>query len=460
MTSFADAFNNVTQTTNGDFAYKSTMDAPLDLFYQAGASRGKDITSFFDKAVAANEELAVRTLLWLRDAREGAGERQQFKNLVLRLRPEVIERIIPLIPELGRWDDLLIFLDTPYQRQAAGVIAAGLNSNNGLCAKWMPRKGVVSAKLRKVLGIKCPKLWRQLLVSLSDTVEQKMCSKDWDSIEFGKVPSVAAGRYIQAFLRNAPEAYGAYKAALDKGEAKINAGAVYPYDVLKAFLRGDRKVAAAQWAALPDYMEGAEERILPMIDVSGSMSCPAGGYGSNSGVTCMDVAISLGIYVAQRNVGIFKNVMMSFHEQPRLFQFADTFADAVDQVRSAPWGMNTNIELAFKQILSSAKAHKVAADQMPTKVLILSDMQFDRCVQGMGAFDSIKQQYAAAGYEMPQLVFWNINSSSGTAPVTVGTKGTALVSGFSPSILKGVVSGELDPVNVMLKVIMSERYAY
>lgn len=461
MTSFADAFNNATQTLNGDFAYKSTMDANVDLFYQAGASRGKDITSFFDKAVAANEELAVRTLLWLRDAREGAGERQQFKDLVLRLRPEVVERIIPHLPELGRWDDLLTFIDTPYQRQAAGVIAAGLNVNNGLAAKWMPRNGVEAAKLRKILGIKSPKLWRQLLVALSDTVEQKMCSKDWNNIEFAKVPSVAAGRYIKAFLRNAPEAYGAYKASLEKGEAKINAGAVYPYDVVKAGRYGDRSVAAAQWAALPNYMEGVEERILPMIDVSGSMNCPAGGHGSGSVVTCMDVAISLGLYVAQRNVGAFKNVCMTFSERPQLYQVPDDFGQALRQIEKWGYlGMNTDIALAFVEILKRAKAHNVPATEMPTKLLILSDMQFDACVNGSGLFEQVKALYADHGYAMPQLVFWNINSKAGTAPVTVGTQGTALVSGFSPSILKGVVSGELDPVNVMLKTIMSERYAY
>lgn len=460
MISFATAFNNATATTNGDFAYKSALDANVDLFYQAGASRGKDIGTLFDKAVAANEELTVRTLLWLRDAREGAGERQQFKDLVLRLKPEVIEKVIPLIPELGRWDDLLVFLDTPFERQAMGVVAAGLNLGNGLCAKWMPRKGIASAKIRKILGIKSPKLWRQYLVSLTDVVEQKMCSKDWSNIEFDKVPSVAAGRYIQAFLRNAPDAYNEYKERLVKGEAKVNAGAVYPYDVVKALRYGDAVVATAQWNALPNYMEGVEERILPMIDTSGSMGCPAGGHGSGSVVTCMDVAVSLGIYVAQRNVGAFKNVMLSFHAQPKLFQFSGEFAEAVQQVYGAPWGMNTNIEKAFLEVLARAKAHNVAADQMPTKVLILSDMQFDVCVSGMGAYDSIKRQYAASGYELPQIVFWNINSSAGTSPVTVGTKGTALVSGFSPSILKGVVSGELEPAKVMLSTIMSERYAY
>jgi hypothetical protein len=461
LTSFATAFNNATATTNGDTAFKSTLDANVDLFYQAGASRGKDISPLFDKALSVNEEVAVRTLLWLRDAREGAGERQQFKDLVLRLKPEVIEKVIPLIPELGRWDDLLVFLDTPFERQAMGVVAAGLNLGNGLCAKWMPRNGIAAAKIRKILGIKSPKLWRQYLVSLTDVVEQKMCSKDWGSIEFDKVPSVAAGRYIQAFLRNAPDAYAEYKERLVKGEAKINAAAVYPYDVVKAARYGDKAVATAQWNALPDYMAGVEERILPMIDVSGSMDVPAGGHGSGSVVTCMDVAISLGLYVAQRNVGQFKNVCMTFSSNPQLYEVPDNFADAIRDI--AKWGylgMNTNIEKAFVEILSRAKAHNVAADQMPTKLLILSDMQFDHCVDGNGAFDSIRRLYAASGYTLPQIVFWDINSQSGNFPVTIDAQGTALVSGFSPSILKGVVTGELSPVNVMLKTVMSERYAY
>ncbi|MDX9668657.1 DUF2828 family protein [Pseudomonas sp. P8_250] len=461
MISFASAFNNATATTNGDAAFKSTLDANVDLFYQAGASRGKDIGTLFDKALASNEELAVRTLLWLRDAREGAGERQQFKDLVLRLRPEVIEKVIPLIPELGRWDDLLVFLDTPHERQAMGVVAAGLNLGNGLCAKWMPRNGVTAAKIRKILGIKSPASWRKHLVSQTNVVEQKMCAKDWGNIEFDKVPSVAAGRYIQAFLRNAPDAYNDYKERLVKGEAKINAAAVYPYDVVKAARYGDKVVATAQWNALPNYMEGVEERILPMIDVSGSMSVPAGGHASGSVVTCMDVAISLGLYVAQRNFGQFKNVCMTFSSTPQLYQVSDNFADAIREI--AGWGylgMNTNIEKAFVEILSRAKAHNVAADQMPTKLLILSDMQFDHCVEGNGAFDSIRRLYAASGYTLPQIVFWNINSTAGNFPVTIDAQGTALVSGFSPSILKGVVTGELSPVNVMLKTVMSERYAY
>jgi len=460
LTTFATAFNNVTKTTNGDFAYKSTLDANVDLFYQAGSSRGSDIHHIFDKALAKNEDVAIRTLLWLRDAREGAGERQQFKNLVLRLKPEMIQRVIPLIPELGRWDDLLVFLGTPYERQAAGVIAAGLNQGNGLCAKWMPRKGKNAARLRKILGIKKPELWRKLLVSLSNTVEQQMCAKDWNNIEFDKVPSVAAGRYIQAFLRNAPESYNAYKAKLVKGEAKINAGAVYPYDVLKSMRQGNRAVAEAQWNALPNYMEGVEDRILPIIDVSGSMMCPAGGPRSGSLITCMDVAISLGIYVAQRNVGPFRNVAMTFHSNPKLYEFPNSFVEAVHMVGRSEWGMNTNIEKAFHQILSRATLHKVAPDQMPTKVLILSDMQFDQCINGMGAYDSIKAMYAYHGYELPQIVFWNINSAAGTMPVKADTKGTAMVSGFSPSILKGIVTGELDPVGVMLKIVMSERYDY
>jgi hypothetical protein len=460
MTSFATAFNNATKTTNGDFAFKSSLDANVDFFYQAGASRGQDIAGVFDKALQANEDVAIRTLLWLRDARQGAGERQQFKNLILRLKSEVIQRIIPLIPELGRWDDLLVFLDTPYRRQAVGVIAAGLNAGNALCAKWMPVKGIDAARIRKELGGISERSWRKLVVGLRTTVEQKMCAKEWDDINFAHVPSVAAGRYIKAFLRNAPESYEAYKAKLEKGEAKINAGAVYPYDVVRACRYGDAIVATAQWAALPNYMEGVDERILPVVDVSGSMGKPAGGYGSKSVITCMDVAVALGIYVAQRNVGVFKNVCMTFSEQPRLYEFPENFAEAVRQVYGSPWGYNTDLEKVFVEILKAAKAHNVAADQMPTKVLILSDMQFDEAVRGQGAYDSIKRQYAAAGYEMPQIVFWNIFSEGGKSPVTVGTHGTALVSGFSPSILKGVISGELEPVKVMLKVVMDSRYDY
>lgn len=459
MSTLVQAFNNVTETWNGDLAFKSTTNACLDFFYQAGASRGKDISKLFKAAVAENEEVAVRTLLWLRDAREGAGERQQFRDLVLSLPTEVVERVIPLIPELGRWDDLLVFLNTPHERQAAGLIANGLLTGNALCAKWLPRNGKQANRLRYLLGVS-PKAWRKCLVELTNVVETAMCAGNWNEIDFSKVPSVAAGRYIQAFTRHAPEAYAAYKAKLETGEAKVNAGAVYPYDVVKALRYGDSTVATAQWKALPDFMEGCEDRILPIVDVSGSMSCPAGGHSSGSVTTCMDVAVALGLYVAQRNVGVFQNVVMTFHESPSLVQVDSDFAKAVRQTYNLPWGGSTNLEKAFHAILERAKMHNVVPEQMPNKVLIVSDMQFNSACRGYNTYDAVKQLYKQAGYELPQIVFWNVNASANTIPVAPGTEGVALVSGFSPSILKGVLKGSLNPVQVMLETVMKDRYSF
>ncbi len=456
MTDLLQAFNNVSQTANGDLAFKSTLNANLDFFYQAGASRGKDISSLFKRALRENSDLAVRTLLWLRDAREGAGERQQFKNLVLSLNTDLTLRVMRLIPEIGRWDDLLVFLNTAYEREAIGLIANGLLDGNGLCAKWMPRNGKQANRIRHVLGV-TPKSWRKLLVELTDVVETKMCAGQWNDIEFGKVPSVAAGRYQMAFQKHAGARYSAYKDRLVSGTDKVNAGAVYPYDVIKSLKNGDVSVSTAQWNSLPDFMEGSSERLLPIVDVSGSMGTNVPG---NKNLTCMDVAVSLGLYVAQRNPGVFQNVVLTFQEKPSMVRVSDDFSIALSELYRLPWGGSTDLELAFHQILTHAQLHNVSPEQMPTKILIISDMQFNYACRGSNTFDAIKNLYAKSNYQMPQIVFWNVNSSSETVPVSPNEKYVALVSGFSPSILKSVLKGNLDPVQVMLDTILKDRYSY
>ncbi|MOA02928.1 hypothetical protein D3C78_1224050 [compost metagenome] len=230
--------------------------------------------------------------------------------------------------------------------------------------------------------------------------------------------------------------------------------------VHSAYHGGAIDVAAAQWAALPDYMQGATQRILPMVDVSGSMYTPAGGGHSKSEVTCLDVAISLGLYIAQRNEGVFKNTLLTFSESPQMHVVPDDFGAALDSMSRADWGMSTNLEVAFTVLLQRAKLHNVSEDQMPTQILILSDMQFNYAVKGDTAFRNIRQQYTEAGYKLPEIVFWNLNSAAGNAPVTVGTNGVALVSGFSPSILKSVIKGDLEPSKVMLDTIMVDRYKF
>jgi hypothetical protein len=293
-----------------------------------------------------------------------------------------------------------------------------------------------------------------------------MCSKDWNSIDFGKLPSVASARYQKAFGKNAYESYSVYIASLVKGEAKINAGAVYPYDVTKSLNYGNASVANEQWKALPNYMEGTNDMILPVVDVSGSMSTPAGG---SKTVSCMDVAISLGLYISERNVGPFKDAFITFSSQPQLQVLSGSLNDRYAQMARADWGMSTDLEATFKLILNQATKHKLSQDQMPNKILILSDMEFNAATgRGYGreshwnptAQQMIEKMYSNAGYRVPQIVFWNIQSRNGGVPVAFDAKGTALVSGFSPAIMKSLLGGDIEsPQQIMDKTILSERYA-
>lgn len=460
-----EAFNKTATTANGAVAHHSSLSACLDFFYVAGASRGKNITSDFVASLAENEDVTLRTLLWMRDAREGAGERQQFKDLVKVLveLDKPIDKLISKVPELGRWDDLLIFEGTKYQDQAFDLIFGAIKEGNSLCAKWMPRQGKIANALRKHFGIKTPKEYRKLLVSLSDVVETKMCAKQWNDINFESVPSVAAARYQKAFARNAQASYTEYKDKLSKGEAKVNASVVYPYDVVKACINGDAAVADAQWKALPNYLDGVDERILPIVDVSGSMSCKVGGYQSKSETSCMDVAVSLGLYLSERNEGVLKNVFMTFSESPQLLKLeGGTLKERVLAMKRSKWGMSTNIQLVFETLLSAAVSNNVPENQMPTKLLIVSDMQFNQCMDrgnDVSAYDLAKSMYEQHGYKLPQIVFWNVNCQSGTVPVTKGTAGTALVSGFSPSIMKSLLKGAMTPEKVMLDTVMIDRYS-
>ena len=449
------------QTTNGMKAYDKTGSAIVDLFFNIGASRNNQpgIKTQFAKAYAEDKTLAARTLFWARDVRGGAGERQTFRNLMLQLEktdPRVLKDLLPLVPEYGRWDDLLIFETKEIKAVAYEICALGIRSGDGLCAKWMPRKGLQAAELRRTLNMS-PKQYRKTLVAMSNTVEQKMCAQDWTAIEFGKLPSMAAKQYMKAFLKHTPDQYAAYKAALVKGDAKINAGAIFPHDVIVGMKRGDVVVAQAQWDALPNYLGEGDNFILPMVDVSGSMCCAAGG----GNTMCIDVALALGLYLADKQKGAFAGMFLSFSESPELLQLTGSLAQKMEQMNRSKWGMNTDLTKAFTKVLDAAVRGGVPANEMPKYVLILSDMQFDQCAsKDYNAIGMIRSKYEAAGYEMPGVVFWNLNAAYGNAPVTVNEKGVALVSGFSPAIMTSVLGAEqLNPMDIVLATINSERYA-
>ena len=466
MTSLFNAVNNNATTANGAATIKSSNNSLVDLFFIIGASRGKDIRETFRKAYAADKTLATRILLWARDARGGAGERQTFIDLTKYLAgfdKNLASRVLIRVPELGRWKDLVSFFDTDLKDEAMSLIAVALANGDGLCAKWMPRKGPQAAMLRRFLELDA-RSYRKLLVSMTNVVESKMCAKDWNSIEFGKLPSLASARYQKAFGRNAGEAYTAYINALEKGEAKINAGAVYPYDVLKSVTSGNQAVANAQWKALPDYCEGSTENVLPVIDVSGSMGVSAGG----SSVTCMDVAISLGLYISEHMHGKFKDQFISFSQTPRMHQVSGSLSERIRQIRRADWGYNTNLQAVFDLVLSSAVKNRVSESEMPTKILILSDMEFDTaCGRSSYSrnsptnYQEIDRKYAESGYKRPDIVFWNLNAREGNCPVTAGEAGTALVSGFSPSLMRSILSGKnVTPFDIMMETIGKERYEF
>ena len=478
MNSFVTAISNQeARTQNGMKSLMSTASRCVDLFFKIGASRGKDITADFTAAYVENKDYALRIAQWARDIRGGAGERKLFHDILNKLITSDTEAAVVLLrkaPELGRWDDVLVAVGSQgvVGDTALSMIKSALDKGDGLCAKWMPRKGPLAATLREKLGW-TPKYYRKRLVELTKVVETQMCAKQWDDINFNHVPSVASSRYKKAFSRHTPK-YKEWAAALVstdpkvKASVKVNAGAVYPYDVIKGvssygfgYDKSNLDHITAQWEALPNFV--GEASILPIVDVSGSMTCRAGGPKSKSMTTCLDVSVSLGLYLADKNKGVFKDTFMTFSEKPQLVTLKGNIVEKIEQMIRVDWGMDTNLHAAIKKILDVAVKGKVPQSDMPKMLLILSDMQFNNCVEyDDSAIEMIRRKYEEAGYEMPKIVFWNLNAYD-NVPVSENEHGVALVSGFSPSIVKSVLGADLTgftPEAIMRKTIMVDRYNY
>jgi len=475
MNTFVNAVvNQSARTTNGMLARKNTASACVDLFFKAGASRGKDITADFVAALVENEDVALRIALWLRDARGGAGERELFRQVMLYLennRPELAEKLLAKVPDVGRWDDVLIFKTDPMKAKAYTMLGDALRAKNGLAAKWTPRKGELAVEIRNFFGM-TPKFYRKSLVELTKVVEQDMCAKNWDEINFSHVPSLAHARYKKAFFRNTQE-YAKYVAELVKDpkdrtvQVKINAGAVYPYDVLKGVIGAYQNnynttelgALQAQWDALENFIGDAN--VLPLVDVSGSMTCLAGGAKSTSKTSCLDVAVSLGLYCADKNTGKFKDTFLTFSEKPELLHLKGNIVQKVNQMVSSNWGMNTNLVKAMDKILKTAVEGAVPQEEMPEMLLIMSDMQFDSCARfDDSAMKMIARKFSEAGYDLPKIVFWNLNAHD-NVPVKYDTSGVALISGFSPQIMVSVLGGDTEkftPEAIMMKTVMVDRY--
>lgn len=474
--SMFEAFSNLTLTNNGAKAQTSSGSANIDLFFQIGASRGKDITPLFLKALQENPEYALRTVQWVRDIRQGQGEREQFRKLLAvalthnNVSFAIRERarlILSKIPELGRYDDLLWFAENikePIRSQAISIFVEGLRNENGLAYKWAPIKGRVAYWLRKAMGFYNEASWRKHVVSNRSTVEQIMCAKEWSIIDYSKLPSVASARYQKAFARNDNARYASYLNSVEKGEAKINAGALYPYDIIRSLKYGVETAANVQWNALPDFLEGIEGSVLPLVDTSGSMQSNAAG--KNGSVSCRDVAVSLGLYLAERLNGPFKDHFLTFSKLPKMQQIqGSTLKERVNSLDRASWNYDTNIQAAFEALLTFAIAHKVPVEYMPNTIVIFSDMQFNECItdgQSVSAFNMIKAKYAQTSYKCPNIVFWNLHAANNNTPVSINTSGVALVSGFSATLMKSLFSNTpeiITPEQTFLNTIMVDRYS-
>lgn len=470
---------NKTYTENGAVTHRTSGKDCLDLFAAIGALRRADdqnICSRFLKAYAENPDLAMKILFYARDVRGGLGERRVFRSILTWLasnEKSSVVRNLPYIAEYGRWDDVLVLLKTPCRKEALALLeeqfredlaALEDGGNISLLGKWLPsvnasnQETVVMAKMiAKSFGLS-DRDYRKALTGLRARIriiENNLREKDY-TFDYSKQPSKAMFKYRKAFLRNDGERYAAFMDKADRGEAKLHTGTLMPYELVERAYdcsEEERRSLDVTWRTLEDFT--TDENALVAADGSGSMY-----WGSKP--TPAAVAQSLAIYFAEHNKGKFHNHFLTFSMTPQLVEIkGKDFVEKVRYCRTFDECANTNLEAVFDLILQAAAENHVPRAEMPAKLYIISDMEFDHCVKNssMTNFENAKASYAAAGYKLPDLVFWNVDSRHEQQPVKENDRGVALVSGNSPRIFSMVMDGELNPYDFMLSVIDTERYA-
>lgn len=488
---------NVSITENGAIGYRTTGKELLDINFAVASMRSMSEHQIVDKFVKAFYEdklLAVKWLFYARDCREGVGERRLFRvcmKYLAKQHMDIAKTVIELIPEYGRWDDMWCLLDTDLKDEVIHFVKVQLtkdmknmkeNKPISLISKWLPSLNASSAETKRIANIirkdlnVSPRSYRKMLSSLRaylDIVETHMSKKEWSEIDYSAVPTRANLIYNSAFLRNDEERRRKYLESLQKGETKINAGVLFPHDIVHKYtedsgwysrrLKSNDDITLEElWKALPDYVNGTGNTIC-VADGSGSMTCRVG----SGNVTALEVANALAIYFAERSSGQFKDTYITFSDRPQLVDLSKgkSLREKLEIARRYNEVAATNIEAVFNLILHTAINKNMTQDDLPQNIIILSDMEFNTCAienSGRGLnnrlFKVIADKYAEHGYKLPRLVFWNINSRTGTIPVKENELGVALVSGFSPAIAKMVLSNSTDPYECLLEQLNSERY--
>ena len=483
---------NKTVTENGAATHITTESDCLDLFATIGALRREsdsEIEARFIRAFTENRDIAMKLLFFARDIRGGLGERRVFKvilNWLAKNEPSTVRKNLTYVAEYGRYDDLLCLMDTPCEKDMLDVIKVQFEAdnaalNNGgevsLLAKWMPSVNASSPetvlcakKIARHFGMNDAN-YRKALVSLRAhirIIENNLREKDY-SFDYSKQPSKAMYKYRKAFMRNDAERYNDFIGKVSSGEVRLHADTLAPYELVEPYINDtytassrsfmrqiseqEKNLLNATWASLPDF--GSEENAIAVIDTSGSMYWDAKPMPAA-------VALSLGLYFAEHNTGLYKNHFIEFSARPQLIEIkGDTFADRLRYVASFNEVANTNLEAVFDLILNSAGKNNVSASELPAKLIIISDMEFDRCVSNACStnFKNAKAKFEAHGYNLPDIVFWNVASRNRQQPITKNEQGVALVSGCTPRLFEMVASGTVNPYAFMLEVVESERYA-
>ena len=476
---------NETRTENGAVTLVSTGSNCLDLFATIGALRHaseEEIVNRFIRAYMEDADMAMKILFFARDIRGGLGERRVFRVILQWLannKAQSVKNNLPYIAEFGRYDDLLELLGTPCEEETLAMLKSKFTSDcqaevPSLLGKWLPSINASNAgtiakakRVARAFGMNAAE-YRKSLSALRGRIkiiENNLRVKDY-TFDYAKQPSRAMFKYRQAFIRNDGERYGNYMKAVASGEAKLHAGNLYPYELVHSCIKqngyynelrimtDEEKLAInATWEALPDY--GTEGNTLAVVDTSGSMywqqwPSPA------------SVALALGIYFAEHNKGAFANSFMEFSYRPRLIKLkGKSFLDKLAYALSFNEVANTNLEKVFNVILTAAVKNNLPQEELPQRLVLISDMEFDQCVANaeLSNFANAKKMFAEHGYKLPQVIFWNVASRNTQQPVKANEQGVALVSGATPKLFEMIAGGVVDPMAFMLEVLNAERYA-
>ena len=470
---------NRTLTENGAFAYISSGSALLDLFFECGALRMRDpqeIQMMFLRAYAENPELAMKLAFYTRDIRGGLGERDTarlFFRALAQRHTESLVKNIPLFSEYGRWDDLLVLLDTPAESAAAALIEKQLRedvSNQlkgkpiSLLAKWLPGINASSKQTREYAKRLCSAMnvsartYRKVLSQLRsylNVTEKNMSQSMFECIRYQEVPSYAMLRYKNAFSRHDGERFGKYIDEVNQKKAVIHSGTMFPYDIARRYLdyrsidEQENAVLTAQWNALPELAD-SDSPVLVMADVSGSM------YGLP-----LASSVGLAMYFAERCKGPFHNRFLTFSARPSLCEVkGTTLKEKFDSIRDADWNINTNFSAAMELVLRTAIEGNLSQEELPSVIVVITDMEFDAADRRkMSVTDVMKEKFEAVGYRMPLLVYWNVRAAHNTFHARKDDSNVILISGHSSNIFRYVFRCiSKTPYAFMEEVLNTPRY--